>query len=94
MHNKLFKNFATPHFRDCQAKCQRRNAVSSLDRALDTGKKYKELKKRKWNMIGGSQCLVRTLVYQKSGKQRTKRKQMGQKQGSHACLMKTLKPMK
>ena len=78
---------------DCQAKCQRINAVSRLDRALDTGKKYKELKKRKWNMIGGSQCLVRILVYQKSGKQRTKRKQMRQKWGSPACLMKTLKIM-
>ena len=78
----------------CQAKCQRINAVSSLDRALDTGKKYQEQNKRKWNMVGGSQSLVRTLVYQKSSKQRTKRKQMGQKLGSPACLIRTLKPMK
>ena len=67
------------HIQDCQAKCQIINAVSSLDRALDTGNKYKEQKKRKWNMVVGSQSLVRTLVYQKSRKQRTKRKQMGQK---------------
>ena len=79
---------------DCQAKCQRINVVSSLDRDLDTGKKYQEQKKRKWNMIDGSQSLVPTLVYQKSRKQRTKRKQMGQKRGSPPCLMKTLKPMK
>ena len=79
---------------DCQAKCQRINAVSSLDRVLDTGKKYQEQTKRIWNMVGGSQSLVRTLVYQKSKKQRTKRKQMGQKRGSPTCLMKTLKPMK
>ena len=31
------------YMQDCQAKCQRLNAASSLDRALDTGKKYKEL---------------------------------------------------
>ena len=67
---------------DCRTKCQRINAVSSLDRALDTGKKYQEQKKRKWNMVGGSQSLVRTLVYRISRKQRTKRKQMGQKLGS------------
>ena len=40
---------------DCQAKCQRINAVSSLNRALETGKKYQEQKKRKWNMVVGSQ---------------------------------------
>ena len=79
---------------DCQAKCQRINAVSSSDRALEPGKKYQEQTKRKWNMIGGSQSLVRTLVYQQSRKQRTISKQMGQKRGSPACLMKTLKPMK
>ena len=79
---------------DCQAKCQRINAVSSLDRVLDTGKKYQEQTKRKWNMVGGSQSLVRALAYQKSKKQRTKRKHMGQKRRSPACLMKTLKPMK
>ena len=79
---------------DCQAKCQRINAVSSLNRALDTGKKYQEQKKRKWNMVVGSQSLLRTLVCQKSRKQRTKRKQMGQKWGSPACLMKALRPMK
>ena len=32
---------------DCHAKCQRIYAVSSVDRALDTGKKYQEQKKRK-----------------------------------------------
>ena len=79
---------------DCREKCQRINAVSNLDRALDTEKKYQEQKKRKLNMVGSSQSLVRTLVYQKSRKQRTKRKQMGQKRGSPVCLMKTLKPMK
>ena len=73
---------------DCQAKCQRINAVSSLDMALDTRKKYQESKKSKWNMVVGSQSLVRTLVNQKSRKQRTKRKQMGQQRGSPACLMK------
>ena len=77
-----------------QAKCQRINAVSSLDRALGTGKKYQEQNKRKWNMVVDAQSLARTLVYQKSVKQRTKRKQMGQKRRSPACLMKTLKPIK
>ena len=79
---------------DCQAKCQRIKAVSSLDMALDTRKKYQEPKKSKWNMVVGSQSLVRTLVNQKSRKQRTKRKQMGQQRGSPTCLMKNLKPMK
>ena len=79
---------------DCPAKYQRINAISSLDRVPDTGKKYQEQTKRKWNMVGGSQRLVRTLVYQKSKKQRTKRKPMGQKRRSPACLMKALKPMK
>ena len=43
---------------DCQAKYQRINAISSLDRVPDTGKKYQEQTKRKWNMVGGSQRLV------------------------------------
>ena len=79
---------------DYQTKCQRINADSNLDRTLDTGKKYQEQKKRKSNLVGGSQSLLPTLVYQKSRKQRTKRKQIGQKRGSPACLMKTLKPIK
>ena len=59
---------------DCQAKCQRIKAVSCLDMALDTRKKYQEPKKSKWNMVEGSQSLVLTLVYQKSRRQRAKRK--------------------